>query len=227
MLPQSAICSLPAFFHFAAHLLTHLPRFADVYNSSLAEYRSLNGIRSTAHPVPSLAQQGEWLEAPFWVWRRDDPVRRRLFVRNENDTLLLADRAGWQCAIHASPESSLDRAVEELTELNRGGVRLRTRALLTTMMARVLSGDWFAHGIGGAKYDQMTDQIIERFFGLAPPAYHVVSGTLLLPVERGGGALQRMCEAKRRLRDLQWNPDRYFDATGRRSSAVRMFEKRD
>ncbi len=212
LLPQSAICSLPAFFHFAAHLLAHLPRFADVYNSSLAEYRNLNGIRSAAHPVPPLAQHGEWLEAPFWVWRRDDPVRRRLFVRNENDTLVLADRAGWQSAIHASPESSLDRAVEELTELNRGGVRLRTRALLTTMMVRVLSGDWFAHGIGGAKYDQMTDHIIERFFGFAPPAYHVVSGTLLLPVERGGGAMQRLREAKRRLRDLVWNPDRYLDA---------------
>jgi len=84
--------------------------------------------------------------------------------------------------------------------------------LMTTMMARVLSGDWFAHGIGGAKYDQMTDQIIERFFGLAPPAFHVVSGTLLLPVERDGGAVQRLREAKRRLRDLQWNPDRYLDA---------------
>jgi hypothetical protein len=210
-LPQSAVCSLPAFFHFAAHLLTHLPRFADIYNASLAEYRRANRIRSTAHPVPALAQEGDWLEAPFWMWRRDDPVRRRLFVRYANDGLLLSDRASWEFLLHASAESTLERAIEELAQLNRRGVRLRTRALLTTMMARVLSGDWFAHGIGGAKYDQMTDRIIERFFGLQPPSYQVVSGTLLLPIKRGLGSREKLQQARRRLRDLEWNPDRYLE----------------
>jgi hypothetical protein len=220
-LPQSAVCSLPAFFHFAAHLLTHLPRFADIYNASLAEYRRANRIRSTAHPVPALVQEGDWLEAPFWVWRRDEPVRRRLFVRYANDGLLLSDRACWEFPLHASAESSLERAIEELTQLNRLGVRLRTRALLTTMMARVFSGDWFAHGIGGAKYDQMNDRIIERFFGLQPPSYQVVSGTLLLPIKRGLGSSGRLQQARRQLRDLQWNPDRYLETTAETISGRR------
>jgi hypothetical protein len=79
------------------------------------------------------------------------------------------------------------------------------------MLARVLSGDWFAHGIGGAKYDQMTDRIIERFFGLQPPYYQVVSGTLLLPINRDRGASVKLRETHRRIRDLEWNPDRYLE----------------
>ena len=44
------------------------------------------------------------------------------------------------------------------------GIRLRPRALTTTMYLRLAMGDLFLHGIGGAKYDQLTDRIIEHFF---------------------------------------------------------------
>ena len=45
------------------------------------------------------------------------------------------------------------------------GIRLRTRALTTTMFARFLLGDLFVHGIGGAKYDELGDEIARGFFG--------------------------------------------------------------
>ena len=61
-------------------------------------------------------------------------------------------------------------------------MRIRTRALITTLAARLLLGDLFLHGIGGAKYDHVTDRLIADFFGLEPPGYMVVSGTLHLPV---------------------------------------------
>ena len=40
---------------------------------------------------------------------------------------------------------------------------MRTRALATTLFARLLLADVFIHGIGGAKYDQVTDEICEDF----------------------------------------------------------------
>jgi hypothetical protein len=213
-IPQSRVCSLPAFNRFAAHLLAHLPRLWDVYNAALFEYRRENRVRSHAHPVPELAAEGGWLEAPFWVWRADDPVRRRLFVGSRDDRIVLADRAGWEQSLDLSADAGPDRATEQLHQLALAGVRLRTRALITTMLARVLLGDLFLHGIGGAKYDQMTDMLVERFFGLQPPDYMVVSGTLRLPIEYPRGAASELCRARHLLRELTYQPERFIDAAG-------------
>jgi hypothetical protein len=210
-IPQSRVCSLPAFSRFAAHLLAHLPRLWDIYNASLFEYRRSNRVRSHAHPVPELAAEGEWLEAPFWVWRGDDPVRRRLFVGSRNDRIVLANRAGWEWSLDLSADGAPDRAIEQLQNLARSGVRLRTRALITTMLARVLLCDLFLHGIGGAKYDQMTDVLIERFFGLKPPDFMVVSGTLRLPIDHPHGTTDELRRGRQTLRELMYHPERYID----------------
>jgi hypothetical protein len=211
-IPQSHVCSLPAFQRFAAHLLAHLPRLWDIYNAALFEYRRENRVRSHAHPVPELAAEGDWLEAPFWVWRADDPVRRRLFVGSRDDRIVLADRAGWEQSLDLTADAAPDRAIEQLQLLALAGVRLRTRALITTMLARVLLGDLFLHGIGGAKYDQMTDVLVERFFGLQPPDYMVVSGTLRLPTEHPRGAANELCRVRRVVRELTYHPERFIDA---------------
>ena len=69
--PLSTVCETEAFLWFAAHLLAHLPRFQQIHNDALARYRSLYGIRSRHHPVPALGRDGDWREAPFWVWRAE------------------------------------------------------------------------------------------------------------------------------------------------------------
>jgi hypothetical protein len=210
-IPQSRVCSLAAFHHFAAHLLANLPRLWDIYNAARAEYRQANHIRSHAHPVPELAVDGDWLEAPFWVWSAADPTRRRLFARSCTDGVVLGDRSGWEYVLEVSADSVPDCAVEQLQELARRGIRLRTRALITTLLARLLLGDLFIHGIGGAKYDQMTDALIDRFFGLQPPGYMVVSGTLRLPIEHPGGAAEQLREARQTLREFLYHPEQFLE----------------
>ena len=69
-------------------------------------------------------------------------------------------------------------------------LKIRSRALITTLWARLVLGDLFLHGIGGAKYDQLTDLLIERFFGLTPPGFMVLSATLHLPIEGRGAGFQ-------------------------------------
>ncbi len=64
-----------------------LPRFHTLYNAVVQDYRRRHGIRSRNHPVPDLAAEGDWLEAPFWAWRAGGspsraavrPHRRRSF----------------------------------------------------------------------------------------------------------------------------------------------------
>ncbi|HTU25977.1 MAG TPA: hypothetical protein VMF30_11300, partial [Pirellulales bacterium] len=69
-LPQSQVCELESFAWFTCHLLADLPRVQSEYNAAVAEYRRANHVRSLAHPVPDLAADDGWLEAPYWIWSR-------------------------------------------------------------------------------------------------------------------------------------------------------------
>jgi hypothetical protein len=206
-LPQSHCCRGEAFHYFASHLLAHLPRLWDIYNSSLSEYRKAQRIRSAAHPVPDLAAEDDWLEAPFWVWTADEPRRRPLFVRSSGGGLDLSDRVGGHWQLEAFPESDGERAAAQLADLARGGLRLRTRALLTTMYARLVLSDLFIHGIGGSKYDELTDLLIERFFGLTPPGYATLSATVRLPVPHADVDAASIGRLEHQIRAVAHHPE--------------------
>ncbi len=88
--------------------------------------------------------------------------------------------------------------------------QLRPRALTLTLFARVCLGDFFIHGIGGGKYDEVTDDIIRNYFGVEPPAYQVLSATLHLPLKTFPSTPNDLKRAERRVRDLNWNPQRHL-----------------
>ncbi|HEX6986011.1 MAG TPA: hypothetical protein VF170_11580, partial [Planctomycetaceae bacterium] len=211
-LPMSRLCESDPFLWVAGHVLAQLPGFVDVYNGVLREYRRLYRLKSRNHPVPPLEQRDEWLEAPFWVWRDDAPHRRRVFAMSSGRQTVLADDAGRVFAtLPLSSEMDACCAVEVLRALPSQGVRLRSRALTTTLFARLFLADTFVHGIGGAKYDEMTDRIVARFFGLPAPAYATVSASLYLPFAE---PFDVTAEDERRLvgllRDLEQNPQRHL-----------------
>lgn len=210
-IPQSRVCDLPAMHWFIAHLLAHLPRLWEIYNSALAEYRRQHKTRSAAHPAPDLTAEGDSLEAPFWIWSADDPQRHRLFVRQRGDELVLTAHAGIEAALSITPESDAQTAAAQLLALAQRGIRIRTRALVTTLAARLLLGDLFLHGIGGAKYDHVTDRLITDFFGLQPPGYMAVSGTLHLPVSQPAAHGDDLLQLRQRIRDLEFHPERFVD----------------
>jgi hypothetical protein len=170
--PLSHLVSTRAFARFSIQLLSELPRLQEIYNARLADYRLAHRIRSHAHPVPTLAQEHGWLEAPWWIYRREAPARQALWVRLLDDQLMLSDRAGWQATIDGRLDC--DNASSQWLELALEGVCLRPRALLTTMYLRLMVSDLFIHGIGGGKYDQLTDGIVREFFGISPSAMTLV-----------------------------------------------------
>lgn len=209
-IPQSRVCDQESFAWFACHLLAQLPRLRTVYNEVVGEYRQAHGIRSTAHPVPDLAAEGPWLEAPFWIWTASDPQRRRLFVRQRRGEILLSDRSHLEIGLPLHPDGDAGRAADKLAGLAAGGVKIRSRALITTLWARLVLSDLFVHGIGGAKYDQVTDALIARFFGLDPPGFLVLSATLLLPIARRRTTIEDLRAVESRLRELTYHPERFL-----------------
>ncbi len=211
--PLSQIAQTRSFARFSIQLLSQLPRFQFVYNDQLKRYREAHKIRNHAHPVPELGESDGWLEAPLWIYRADATERQRLWVRIENDELHLSDREGWTATI--SGRLDCDNAATQWLKIAEAGAFLRPRALLTTMFMRLFVGDLFIHGIGGAKYDQLTDTIIKEFFGIVPPPVCVATATVQLPITQ----MQRISdeaieEAKGRVWRLQHNPDQELALSG-------------
>jgi hypothetical protein len=211
-IPLSEVCQTEGFFWFATHLLAHLPRFQKIHNAALADYRAAYGIRSKNHPVAALGVQGEWREAPFWVWRQGQPRRRPLLVRQGPREMFLriAGEDDPLIELPLSPDREACCAVERLHDLAPRSIRLRTRALTTTMFCRYLLGDLFIHGIGGAKYDELGDSIARRFFGIEPPEFLTLSLTAWLGLPDQTTTSSELATLDRSVRDLIYNPDRHL-----------------
>src|SRR5439155_12720662 len=140
--PVSRVCRTEPFAWFACHLLTQLPRFHELYNGIVRDYRRAHGIRSHNHPVPDLAAAGDWREVPLWGWRQGQPRRQRLMARTGAGVVVL--RAGDE-AWPALP-LEMPALVAAWRELERRGFKVRSRALTNTLFARLFLCDLFVHG---------------------------------------------------------------------------------
>ncbi len=205
-IPLSWMCNTDGFCHFFLHVLHNAAQFALIYNAKLSEYRGIHKIRSNANPLPDLNVGNTITELPFWIWKQGEE-RRRCYLLNEGNLLKITDGT-HVVAILKKHEDGIENA-QKLKALQEDRIKLRPRAITTTIFSRLLFSDVFIHGIGGAKYDTITDEIIQEFFGISPPAYVTNSATLYLPLgafDRDIGEPQR---AQRELRDMPHNPERY------------------
>lgn len=215
-IPQSVVCRGEAFAAFAMRILSDLPRFHQCYNNAADFYRHAHGIRSKAHPVPNLGRDGDWYEAPFWVYGNQSPQRRSVWVRlsGSGTVMEISDRNKRDRRIE-SPD--LASAGEAFQALSSPEFKIRSRALVTTMYARMLLSDLFLHGIGGGKYDQLGDLISRAFWKLTPTKFMVLSATVLLPgheVMSVGEIDGRLRDLTRKRRDLEYQPERFADRCG-------------
>ncbi|UCD29912.1 MAG: hypothetical protein JSV03_05400 [Planctomycetota bacterium] len=190
---------------FVADLLLNAERFADAYNRSLTEYRRLQKVRSFNRPLPDLARKGDRIETALWIYRSLQK-RRRLWIEHHGDRIdVYADN---EC-VGALNASDLTRDVDTVLAGFKPWV-VRPRALSLMLWIRLLACDLFVHGIGGAKYDRITDGIFRRYYQCEPPAYVCVSATLRLPLPRQAVTIDDLAAARLRRRDYCYNPDRYL-----------------
>ena len=193
------------------------------YNGALADHRRRHHVRGRARPMPDLAVRFDdtssdpWLEVPWWIWSRDDPRRRRVFANTGTPgTLVLSDMETLRVELPISPDTTPSRWVDALSRMEEHSLRLRPRAILTTLVARMIVADVFVHGVGGAAYDLLTDDIVRRLTGCDPPRHAVVTGTLRLPVDQlfPGFATDdpaaELAALHGQVRDLEFHPERHL-----------------
>lgn len=178
-----------------------------------------------------------WIEVPFWIWSRKNPTRHRLFVRavrsQAGGTTALefspgqpqpgnSRPLGWTFPICAESDSATSGSAGDGADNGDGRMRtgtlwheqltarglcLRPRALMTTMFARVFLCDLFLHGIGGARYDQVTNQLIESQLGIPAPQFATATATWNLPVVRPMVDADDLRRINGCLRELEYHPE--------------------
>ena len=238
--PLSRVCETQSFLQFFAHVINHAERFRQAYNSAIREYRITNRLRSETHPAPVLqggpenSKNSDWIELPFWGWRSDVPNeqlrRNRVFFRSlvadDHYELSLGDPSLTESEVVVLPCCKKFGDVTHLQgRLKDVAVKIRPRALMTTMYARLALSDLFIHGIGGAKYDVVTDKIIGDFFDLAPPRFVAASATFRLPFVRPIVDGDDLRQINGLLRDLWYHPEQTELPPSRPASEIAAFRK--
>jgi len=208
--PLSRLCGMKSFHLFVGEVVTRLDDFQSIYNRALADYRAKYKMRSRNHPASDLDRDDDWRETPFWIWHPVDAHRSVLWVRKIGSSLELraGDIAITSLAVGATPTAN---DIAELLSCGIGGWKIRPRAMITTLYLRLLVGDWFVHGLGGGKYDEVTDEIARQFWEIEPPHFAILTATLLLPSTRDQSLSDQLAENRRLVRDFYWNPDRHLD----------------
>ena len=233
-LPVSEMVRLPTVMVFMGWLLSQARSLHEAYNGALADHRLRHKVRGQARPMPDLLvrtddpAEGPWFEVPWWIWSREDTRRRRVFANSSTaGTLLLSDMETLRVELPISPDTQPSRWIDALSRMDEHQLRLRPRAILTTMLSRLLVADVFVHGIGGAAYDQITDDIIRRLTGCDPPRHAVVTGTLRLPADERFPSLAdshpaaQLAELHQTLRSLEFHPEHFLGNDETQAEAVR------
>ena len=169
---------------FVHHLLSRAPEFAAVYNKSLADYRRQHGIRTSARPMPDLVSRGASVEMPFWLDTPHTAGRARLALVNDVGHCSL-DLPGGERFTFDPRGEGWEAAGRLQAFCRRNEVVISPRAMTLTMFFRLVLSDVFVHGIGGGRYDQVTDAVIRSHFGLEPPRFAVTTATLHFPAAVG------------------------------------------
>ena len=198
-LPMTHLATSEAFALFAADIALNAERFGAAYNAELAEYREVNKTRSAAQPFPDLALLGARRELPFWVFL--EGRRTTAWVEPATDGVRVVTADGDLLA------ELLGGGEEAVAALRASDVALAPKALALTLFARLFTCDLFIHGVGGGRYDRVTDGVCRRYYGVDAPAFVVASITMYLPLGAHVVTDEEVAAAKGRLNRLEHNPD--------------------
>ncbi len=208
-IPFSQICGSDEILSFFLEIIKNIKSFSKIYNNKLDGYRKLFKIRNRTHPSLNLMIKENLIEIPFWIWGEREQ-RRKIFILREKEVNYLYNESCGKI-VHIEKDS-LKSLSSLKTFLKEKKLKIRPKALLLTLYNRLFISDLFIHGLGGAKYDLVTDEIIREFFKVEPPHFLVVSCTLHLNFKSSPKASNfKISALKKKIRDLEFNPERYVD----------------
>ena len=242
-IPLSYICDTDEFLIFFLSIAMESEKFTSIYNCHLGRYRKEHKLRYPVNPFPNLSIEDEKIELPFWHFYKNPPhlhplpsgerdgVRGRVFAKTKDDTVIVSFEG------RDSIEFNKKELYNGIDLIKKNNIKIRPKAMILTLFNRMFVSDAFIHGVGGAKYDRITDEIIRDFYKVEPPEFITTSLTLYPNVEiaspsarndrQSGVSLRGAITTKqsnlikenlqdeikrleKKLRDMRYNPERYI-----------------
>lgn len=86
------------------------------------------------------------------------------------------------------------------------------RAVTLTLFLRLFISDFFIHGKGGGRYEEVSEHILKEFFEIDPAPFEVASATMHLE-PRSGHILPELSEKDLdlKLRDAVYSPEKFLE----------------
>ncbi|MCX8000705.1 MAG: hypothetical protein N3A69_17450, partial [Leptospiraceae bacterium] len=86
------------------------------------------------------------------------------------------------------------------------------RAVTLTLFLRIFLCDFFIHGMGGARYEQICEQIAKNFFQVEACPYRIATATMHL-APNANFELPRYEEKEllKKIRELEYSPEHFLD----------------
>ena len=222
-LPVSAVAQTASFAALFREIVTRFEPFHQIYNATIRAYRQLHKIKNTSHPVPELKVTDGWFETPFWIWTLDSPARRNLFVRADRDSegaFEISDREQTTRLIPGSADAA------DLVAILTDGICVRPKALVTTLYSRLIASDMFIHGIGGSKYDQLTDEIARQFLGIEMPGYLTISGTFKIQNAIPPVFDTDISSRQNQLRQMRFHPELFIESAADDAQSQQLVQEK-
>ena len=219
-LPVTTVARSRAFRAFVVDIALNAQQFARDYNAELGDYRAVSKTRSSAQPFPDLAIDGARVELPLWLLAAG--VRTAVFAERLADGVTRLTQADGTPIAELPAEPEAARAALESAD-----ALIAPKALALTLFVRMFSCDLFIHGVGGGRYDRVTDGVCRRYYGVEPPAFVVASTTMYLPLGAHVVTEEEVSEARARLNRLEHNPDALlseveFDSAHEQATALEL-----
>ncbi len=160
-----------------------------VIQEALDRYRRRHRIRTRAQPFADLRWMDPWVEVPFW-WITESG-RQSLWIHRDTGVL----RVG-------------DEVVGHRDDVDYRG-KIFPKALMLTLFYRYIAVDLFVHGLGGMRYDEVTDAVA-RAIGFPPRPRVAVTLSLGLAREDCDGLARAVRDTEERLKHLRFRAERFL-----------------
>jgi len=208
-LPVSQLCKSATFERFVMSIVMNADRFVRTYNRAVATQPD-HGNTNKGQRVRTLEfdERTGRAELPFWLLAANGERMRPYAVQRTSGRVQI-----WagNSKLGSLNSSTLDGRKAQLTNiLSRPRCRLRPKAVPLTLFVRLFLADWFVHGVGGARYEHITDHIIADFYGIKGLSFGIVTANINLGLpDESCSSAESARHLRHKLRYLKFNPEKF------------------
>lgn len=218
-LPVSELSRSDAFIRFAVSVMADALAFSCTYNQAVEAHNPAQGRARRATRPLVVDKERCSAEVPFWLTGRDGR-RQRLMVEHKGRRTIGIKVAGR--GLGDLDSASPDARVDQLRGLlEQHGYLLRPKAVALTLFVRMALADWFVHGVGGARYESITDYLLTHYYAKRPPHFALATCTMTLAGDRTASqSAEKVSDLQHGLRAIECHPERHIPTSVLQSEPV-------